>query len=98
MDTEQIALFRANRALTLLAKQILEILEDFKSEHDLRLNQAAESLIDMEEFLYSKHSVEIDLGHLGKHFEFLNDARFQTARKKILDYANTLKREMGNLN
>lgn len=94
---EQITLFRAKRGITVLAKYFLGMLDDLRAEHDKRIEQTGESLAEMEEFLYEKHSVDTDLAHLTKHFEFFDETKFQSCRKKILDTSNNIQRELNQL-
>ncbi len=59
MEKEQINLFRAQRALVIFSKRMLQILEELRAEHNCRFEESCQSLIDMEEFLSEKHNVEI---------------------------------------
>jgi len=94
MDNASVELFRARRSLIALQKFILEILTDLRQEHDRQIERVGESLIEMEQFLEEKKNIEIELTHLTKHFEFFGENQYNSARKKILDYAGDLTRSL----
>lgn len=94
MDTDKIEVFRATRSFVTLHKFILEILKEMKLEHDSNIEKVGESLIEMEMFISEKYGIDIDLAHLGKHFEFLTESKFAFLRNKVLDFSNDLIRSL----
>lgn len=86
--------FQAIRRLVTCMKYNIGILEEIRSEHDCALDKVTESLADIEFFLKDKYNIDVELQHLIKHMEFLDEERFNYWRKKILDQGNALKREL----
>lgn len=85
--------FRQLRRITSMWKCALEQISDVKAEHDAMVERLHNSLSDMEEFLREK-GVEVELCHLVNYADFLDDKRVSHYRKKILDWGNSLKREV----
>ncbi len=93
-DFKEILAFASIRKIILTFKHDLNVLSEIKREHDASLNKLHASLEDFEVFLREKHGVDIELTHLVNHAEFLDDDRMAMIRKRILDFGNTMKREM----
>ena len=91
---EEIKTFRSIRVLSVLAKNFLGLLDDLRNEHDQRINQTGEALLNMEEFLQSRHNIAIDLAHLTQFFAFFDEEKYKRYRKKVLDLSNDLQREI----
>lgn len=81
----------ANKKLLSLSKFFLGLLEDLRADHDEKIEKGGESLIEIEETLSEKYKIEMDLGHLAKHFEFFTEKNYLSTRKKITDFAENLK-------
>lgn len=94
MDCSEILRFGAIRRIILMFKYALNLFEDIKAEHDQNLDNIKKSLIDYEIFIKEKYNIDVELQHLANHVDYLNDYKFNSIRKQILDYGNNLKREM----
>ncbi len=96
MDIEdrEILVFAGVRKIVLVFKHDLDVISEIKKEHDISLSKLYNSLEDIEVFLKDRHGIEIELTHLTNHAEFLDDEKMSIIRKRVLDYGNTLKREM----
>lgn len=89
-----IARFRGEQRISSMMKYSLDVLSDIRDQQSIQIDKLGESLIDMESFLNEKYGIEIDLAHLAKHAEFLDESQFNLLRKKILDCGGTLRREL----
>ncbi len=74
-------------------KYALELLEQIKFEHDKSIKKLEDSLIDIEEVL-KERNVETNLSHLSNHADWLDDETVAFYRKKILDHAGNIRREI----
>ncbi len=94
MEDRDVLVFAGVRKIILVFKHDLDIITEIKKEHDISLSKLYNSLEDMEVFLKEKHGIEMELTHLTNHAEFLDDEKMGIIRKRVLDYGNTMKREM----
>lgn len=94
MDYGEIVRFSAIRKIVLIFKYCLNIVEDLKSEHDINVENIRKSLYEYECFLKDRYNIDVELQHLSNHVDFLNENKFNSIRKQILDYGNNLRREM----
>lgn len=86
--------FRAEQRITRMMKFALDSLEEVYALQQNSLNKLGESLADIEESVFSETGKNIDLAHLAKHGEFLDETLLKLYRKKLLDYAGELRREL----
>lgn len=86
--------FNAKRRIIMMFKFALDKIQDIKVEHDVAQNKLRASLEEIEFFLSDKYNIDIELQHLAKHVDYLDEQRLADYRKEILDYGNNLKREM----
>ena len=91
---EQVLRFRAEKRISRMTAFGLTVLNELKLEQDNQLAKLGESLLEIEEFLNQRYKIDIDLGHLAKHGEFLDDAKMKAIRKRFLDYGGELQREL----
>lgn len=90
----QVLRFRAEKRISRMMAFGLGVLNELKVEQENQLTKLGDSLLEIEEFLSEKYSIDIDLGHLAKHGEFLDDAKMKAIRKRFLDYGGELQREL----
>lgn len=93
-DDRDIYVYGGIRRIVLAFKHNLEILAEIKREHDTSLEKLSQSLCDYEIFLKDKYGIDVELNHLLNHADYLDEQKIAIYRKRILDYGNTLKREM----
>lgn len=86
--------FTAIRAVKLLFKQYLEILDELKSENDCNVEELKETFLEIESFLKKEHGISINLTSYLKYSNFLDENKMKQLRKRILDYGNALLREI----
>lgn len=86
--------FTAVRAVKLLLKLSLEILDELKIENDLKINELKISLEDLEAFLKREYSISVHLAPYVKYTNPLNEDKKRQLRKRILDTGNSLIREI----
>lgn len=96
IDDREVLVFAGVRKIILVFKHDLEVIAEIKKEHDISLTKLYNSLEDMECFLKEKQGVDVELTHLANHAEFLDDEKMGIIRKRVLDFGNTMKREMEN--
>ena len=89
-----IARFRGEQRISSMMKYSLDILNDIREQQSIQVNKLGESLLDIESFLNERYDIDIDIAHLTKHAEFLDEFQFAIIRKKILDYGGVLRREL----
>jgi hypothetical protein len=94
MNTDKIDIFRAKREFVALHRFVLNLVQELRLEHDANIEKVGESLVDMEEFISTKYGIDVDLGHLTRHFTFLDDSKFAFIRNKILDFSNNCQRSL----
>jgi len=86
--------FTAERAVKLLFKQFLEILEELRIENKDNCNNLEKTFLELEEFLKKEHNISINLLSYLKYSNHLDDAKIKQLRKRILDQGNSLLREI----
>jgi len=91
---EQVLRFRAEKRISRMAAFGITAVTELRLEQENQIAKLGDSLLDIEEFLKEKHGIEIDLAHLAKHAEFLDDAKLKAIRKRFLDYNGELQREL----
>ena len=90
----QVLRFRAEQRISRMMKFALDSLEEVYALQQNALNKLGESLADIEESVYQETGKEIDLAHLAKHGEFLDETLLKLYRKKLLDYGGEMRREL----
>jgi hypothetical protein len=90
----QVLRFRAEQRISRMMKFALDSLEEIYALQQNSLSKLGESLADIEESVYSETGKEIDLAHLAKHGEFLDETLLKLYRKKLLDYGGEMRREL----
>jgi len=91
---DDVARFRAESRITALMKNALDQIGEIYLQGQNQIEKLGNSLCEMEEFLFEKYGIEIDLAHLAKHAEFLDDNTHDLYRKRIFDYCANLKKEL----
>jgi hypothetical protein len=88
--------FTAERAVKLLFKLFLEILDEQKVEKEENQKNLENTFLELEEFLKKEHGISINLISYLKYSNNLDDNKIKQLRKRILDYGNSLLREIEN--
>jgi hypothetical protein len=88
--------FTAERAVKLLFKLFLEILDEQKVENEENQKNLENTFLELEEFLKKEHGISINLISYLKYSNNLDDNKIKQLRKRILDYGNSLLREIEN--
>jgi hypothetical protein len=88
--------FTAERAVKLLFKLFLEILDEQKVQNEDNQKNLEITFLELEEFLKKEHGISINLISYLKYSNNLDDNRIKQLRKRILDYGNSLLREIEN--
>lgn len=88
--------FTAERAVKLLFKLFLEILDEEKVENEENQKNLEKTFLELEEFLKKEHGISINLISYLKYSNNLDDNKIKQLRKRILDYGNSLLREIEN--
>lgn len=88
--------FTAERAVKLLFKLFLEILDELKVENEDNQENLEKTFLELEDFLKEKHGISINLISYLKYSNNLDDNKIKQLRKRILDYGNSLLREIEN--
>ena len=88
--------FTAERAVKLLFKLFLEILDEQKVENEENQKNLEITFLELEEFLKKEHGISINLISYIKYSNNLDDNKIKQLRKRILDYGNSLLREIEN--
>lgn len=86
--------FTAIRAVKLLFRQFLEVFDELKVEGELNNKKLEETFVEMEDFLKREHSVSVNLRSFLKYSNVVNEDKCKQLRKRILDYGNSLIREI----
>lgn len=86
--------FTAVRAVKLLFKSFLEILDEIRVENDSKIENLNQTLFELEAFLKKEHGVSISLTSYVKYTNVLDEHKVKQIRKRILDYGNSLLREI----
>ena len=86
--------FTAERAVKLLFKLFLEILDEQKVENEENQKNLENTFLELEEFLKKEHGISINLISYLKYSNNLDDNKIKQLRKRILDYGNALLREI----
>ncbi len=86
--------FRAEKRVDKMMILGLNVLQELRNSQENQVQKLGESLMEIEEFLFNKYGVEIDLGHLVKHVEILDEHQAKAYRKRFLDYGGELRREI----
>lgn len=86
--------FTAVRAVKLLFKSFLEILDELRVENDSKIEELKRTFSDLELFLKKEHGVSISLTSYVKYTNVLDEPKMKQIRKRILDYGNSLLREI----
>lgn len=97
-EDKDFAIFAGIRGIVLTFKHDLDVIAEIKKEHDSSIKKLCDSLEEYEVFLKEKYGIDIELCHLSKHADFLDDEKMSIIRKRILDYGNSLRREVENSN
>jgi hypothetical protein len=88
--------FTAERAVKLLFKLFLEILDEQKVESEENQKNLEKTFLELEDFLKKEHGISINLISYLKYSNNLDDNKIKQLRKRILDYGNSLLREIEN--
>jgi hypothetical protein len=88
--------FTAERAVKLLFKLFLEILDEQKVQNEDNQKNLEITFLELEEFLKKEHGISINLISYLKYSNNLDDNKIKQLRKRILDYGNSLLREIEN--
>lgn len=88
--------FTAERAVKLLFKLFLEILDEQKVENEENQKNLENTFLELEQFLKKEHGISINLISYLKYSNNLDDNKIKQLRKRILDYGNSLLREIEN--
>jgi IS4 transposase len=86
--------FTAVRAVKLLFKLFLEIIDEIRVENNVKLDELNKTLEDLEIFLKKEHGISISLTSYMKYSNVLDDHKMKQLRKRVLDYGNSLLREI----
>jgi hypothetical protein len=86
--------FTAERAVKLLFKLFLEILDEQKVETEENQKNLEKTFLELENFLKKEHGISINLISYLKYSNNLDDNKIKQLRKRILDYGNALLREI----
>ena len=90
MEFGDILKFNASRKLIVQSKLYLDLLSDLKEDFDAQLGRLKATFQKIEEDLEGR----IHLAHLVDQADWLDEDKMRRLRKKILDKANDLKREV----
>jgi ABC-type phosphate/phosphonate transport system substrate-binding protein len=88
--------FTAERAVKLLFKLFLEILDEQKVENEENQKNLEKTFLELENFLKKEHGISVNLISYLKYSNNLDDNKIKQLRKRILDYGNSLLREIEN--
>jgi ABC-type phosphate/phosphonate transport system substrate-binding protein len=88
--------FTAERAVKLLFKLFLEILDEQKVENEENQKNLEKTFLELEDFLKKEHGISVNLISYLKYSNNLDDNKIKQLRKRILDYGNSLLREIEN--
>jgi hypothetical protein len=88
--------FTAVRAVKLLFKLFLEILDEEKVENEENQKNLEKTFLELEDFLKKEHGISVNLISYLKYSNNLDDNKIKQLRKRILDYGNSLLREIEN--
>lgn len=91
---EEITRFRGERRIAEMMKFSLDILGEIYLLQGRQTAKLGESMIEMEEFLKAKYDIDVDLGHLVKHAELLDEETLKLLRKRLFTHGETLRREL----
>ena len=94
IDEDLIARYRGERRIVEMMKFSLDQLNEIYVLQKNQLEKLAESLIDMERFVYNHFGEDLDLEHLAKHGEFLDEKLLEMYRKRMFDHCKALKLEL----
>ena len=86
--------FTAERAVKLLFKLFLEILDEEKVENEENQKNLEKTFLELEDFLKKEHGISVNLISYLKYSNNLDDNKIKQLRKRILDYGNSLLREI----
>ena len=86
--------FTAERAVKLLFKLFLEILDEQKVESEENKKNLEKTFLELEDFLKKEHGISVNLISYLKYSNNLDDNKIKQLRKRILDYGNSLLREI----
>ena len=86
--------FTAIRCVKLIFKQFLEILDELKVEGENKQESLKTSLVEIEVFLKKEHGISISLLPFLKYSNLMDENKSKQIRKRILDYGNSLIREI----
>jgi ABC-type phosphate/phosphonate transport system substrate-binding protein len=88
--------FTAERAVKLLFKLFLEVLNELKVENEENQKNLEKTFLELEDFLKKEHGISVNLISYLKYSNNLDDNKIKQLRKRILDYGNSLLREIEN--
>jgi len=86
--------FTAIRAVKLLFRQFLEVFDELKVEGELNNKKLEATFVEMEDFLKREHGVSVNLRSFLKYSNVVSEDKCKQLRKRILDYGNSLIREI----
>jgi hypothetical protein len=86
--------FTAIRAVKLLFKQFLEILDELKVENNSKIEDLQTTLVELEGFLKKEHGISVSLTSYIKYTNIFDENKMKLLRKRILDSGNALIREI----
>ena len=88
--------FTAERAVKLLFKLFLEVLNELRVENEENQENLKKTFLELEDFLKKEHGISVNLISYLKYSNNLDDNKIKQLRKRILDYGNSLLREIEN--
>lgn len=86
--------FTAIRAVKLLFRQFLEVLDELKVDGDAKHDSLRVTFLEIESFLKKEHGVAVNLLPFLKYSNPIDENKSKQIRKRILDYGNSLIREI----
>lgn len=86
--------FTAIRAVKLLFKQFLEIIDELKVESENNNKNLKVTFEELEDFLKKEYGVAVNLQTFLKYSNVIDENKSKQIRKRILDYGNHLMREI----
>lgn len=86
--------FSAIRSIKLLFKLFLEIFDELKVQGEINNQNLKNTFLEVETFLKKEHGVAVSLTPFLKYSNIIDENKSKQIRKRILDYGNSLIREI----
>lgn len=93
MNTDRMK-FTAIRSVKLLFRLFLEIFDELKVASEINHNKLQLTFSEVEEFLKKEHNISVNLQSFLKYSNVIDEDKCKQIRKRILDYGNSLIREI----